>query len=111
LTRTKLTRQSPSTLNFTQGHGGRGGHGGKGRGGGSGGGGGGRGAGAGSGATGGTSGGDGGAGRGGRSGGFPPCSYVIRQGPNKGHRCNQTTHPTETCFKALSDEWFARGNT
>ncbi|CAI7786605.1 unnamed protein product [Closterium sp. NIES-53] len=95
----------------TWGRGGRGGRGGKGRGGGSGGGSGGRGGGAGSGATGGTLGGDGGAGRGGRSGGFPPCSYVIRQGPNKGHRCNQTTHPAETCFKALSDEWFARGNT
>ncbi|CAI7906771.1 unnamed protein product [Closterium sp. NIES-54] len=110
-TEAKLTRQSPSTLNFTQGRGGRGGRGGKGRGGGSGGGSGGRGGGAGSGATGGTSGGDGGAGRGGCSGGFPPCSYVIRQGPNKGHRCNQTTHPAETCFKVLSDEWFARGNT
>ncbi|CAI7851533.1 unnamed protein product [Closterium sp. NIES-54] len=95
----------------TWGRGGRGGRGGKGRGGGSGGGSGGRGGGAGSGATGGTSGGDGGAGRGGRSGGFPPCSYVIQQGPNKGHCCNQTTHPAETCFKALSDEWFALGNT
>ncbi|CAI5938840.1 unnamed protein product [Closterium sp. NIES-65] len=26
-------------------------------------------------------------------------------------RGGQTTHATETCFKALSDEWFARGNT
>ncbi|CAI7874074.1 unnamed protein product [Closterium sp. NIES-53] len=95
-TEAKLTRQSPSTLNFTQGRGGREGRGGKGRGGGSGRGSGGRGGGAGKSAKGGTSGGDGGAGRGGRSGGFPPCSYVIRQGPNKGHRCNQTTHPAET---------------
>ncbi|CAI7929937.1 unnamed protein product [Closterium sp. NIES-54] len=75
-TEAKLTRQFPSTLNFTQGRGGRRGRGGKGRGGGSGGGSGGRGGGAGSGATGGTSGGDGGAGRGGRSGGFP-----LLQGP------------------------------
>ncbi|CAI5994621.1 unnamed protein product [Closterium sp. NIES-64] len=102
-TEAKLTCQSPSTLNFTQGRGGRGGRGGKGRGGGSAGGGGGRGGGAGSGTTGGTSGGDGGAGRGGRSGGFPPCSYVIRQGPDKGHRCNQTTHPAKTCFKARTE--------
>ncbi|CAI6009739.1 unnamed protein product [Closterium sp. NIES-65] len=28
-----------------------------------------------------------------------------------GQCCGQTTHATETCFKALSDEWFARGNT
>ncbi|CAI5965651.1 unnamed protein product [Closterium sp. NIES-65] len=27
------------------------------------------------------------------------------------HLCGQTTHATETCFKALNDEWFARGNT
>ncbi|GJP65650.1 hypothetical protein CLOP_g22518 [Closterium sp. NIES-67] len=26
-------------------------------------------------------------------------------------RCGQTTHATDSCFKALSDEWFARGNT
>ncbi|CAI7753774.1 unnamed protein product, partial [Closterium sp. NIES-53] len=72
----------------------------------------------------GSSGGGRGGGRGGRTwerggrgattpstGGFPPCQYVIRQGPNKGQTCNQTTHPTETCFKALTDEWLARGNT
>ncbi|CAI7729236.1 unnamed protein product [Closterium sp. NIES-53] len=54
--------------------------------------------------------GSGGAGRGGAVA-FPPCQYLPRYGPTQGQRCGQTTHAIETCFKALSDEWFARGNT
>ncbi|GJP56162.1 hypothetical protein CLOM_g15212 [Closterium sp. NIES-68] len=42
---------------------------------------------------------------------FPPCQYLPRYGPTRGQRCGQTTHATDSCFKALSDEWFARGNT
>ncbi|CAI7745796.1 unnamed protein product, partial [Closterium sp. NIES-54] len=53
-----------------------------------------------------------GAGRGGASGlgTLSPCQYLIRYGSLKGQRCLQTT-TTTTCFKALTDEWFERGNT
>ncbi|GJP60544.1 hypothetical protein CLOP_g17787 [Closterium sp. NIES-67] len=59
----------------------------------------------------------GGAGRGSNGAGrgaaaaFPPCQYLPRYGPTRGQRCGQTTHATDSCFKVLSDEWFARGNT
>ncbi|CAI7867075.1 unnamed protein product [Closterium sp. NIES-54] len=55
------------------------------------------------------SGGRGGAGRG--TAAFTPCHYLPLYGPTRGQRCNQTTHVTETCFKALSDEWFACGKS
>ncbi|CAI5993871.1 unnamed protein product [Closterium sp. NIES-64] len=42
---------------------------------------------------------------------FPPCTYIIRQGPRKGHPCSCTNHPTSSCFQKLTDEWFLAGNT
>ncbi|CAI5979303.1 unnamed protein product [Closterium sp. NIES-65] len=119
---------SSTSLNATQprNQGGRSGGGG-GRGTGSGGGGGGRGGGGGgSGGRGGHGAGGGGAGsapagglsgsggavtRGGRPGTLPPCTYVRRHGPHAGTPCGQTNHPPTTCFKALDDAWFDRGNT
>ncbi|CAI5961146.1 unnamed protein product [Closterium sp. NIES-65] len=41
---------------------------------------------------------------------LPPCTYVRRYGPQAGTPCDQTTHPPNTCFKALDDAWYARGN-
>ncbi|CAI7816944.1 unnamed protein product, partial [Closterium sp. NIES-53] len=48
---------------------------------------------------------------GGRPGTLPPCTYVRRHGPHAGTLCGQTNHPPATCFKALDDAWFDRGNT
>ncbi|CAI7729318.1 unnamed protein product [Closterium sp. NIES-53] len=48
---------------------------------------------------------------GGRPGTLPPCTYVHRHGPHAGAPCGQTNHPPATCFKALDDAWFDRGNT
>ncbi|CAI7730213.1 unnamed protein product [Closterium sp. NIES-53] len=48
---------------------------------------------------------------GGRPGTLPPCTYVCRHGPHAGTPCGQTNHPPATCFKALDDAWFDRGNT
>ncbi|CAI5958526.1 unnamed protein product [Closterium sp. NIES-65] len=86
--------------------GGGGGGGGRGRGGRGGGGGG-----AGSTPAGGSSGAGGAVTRGGRPGTLPPCTYVSRHGPHAGTLCGQTNHPPTTCFKALDDAWFDRGNT
>ncbi|CAI7859755.1 unnamed protein product [Closterium sp. NIES-53] len=47
----------------------------------------------------------------GRPGTLPPCTYVHRHGPHAGTPCGQTNHPPATCFKALDDAWFDRGNT
>ncbi|CAI6010028.1 unnamed protein product [Closterium sp. NIES-65] len=49
--------------------------------------------------------------RGGRRGTLPACTYVRRHGPRAGTPCGQTNHPPATCFKALDDAWFDRGNT
>ncbi|CAI5940137.1 unnamed protein product [Closterium sp. NIES-65] len=43
--------------------------------------------------------------RGPRPGTLPPCTYVRRYGPRAGTPCGQTTHPPNTCFKALDDAW------
>ncbi|CAI7883158.1 unnamed protein product [Closterium sp. NIES-54] len=48
---------------------------------------------------------------GGRPGTLPPCTYVRRHGPHAGTPYGQTNHPPATCFKALDDAWFDRGNT
>ncbi|CAI7873297.1 unnamed protein product, partial [Closterium sp. NIES-53] len=48
---------------------------------------------------------------GGCPGTLPPCTYVRRHGPHAGTPCGQTNHPPATCFKALDDAWFDRGNT
>ncbi|CAI5981065.1 unnamed protein product [Closterium sp. NIES-65] len=48
--------------------------------------------------------------RGPRPGTLPPCTYVHRYGPRVGTPYGQTTHPPNTCFKALDDAWYARGN-
>ncbi|CAI7931143.1 unnamed protein product [Closterium sp. NIES-54] len=45
-----------------------------------------------------------------RPGTLPPCTYVRRYGPRAGTPCGQTNHPPNTCFKALDDAWYARGN-
>ncbi|CAI7734807.1 unnamed protein product [Closterium sp. NIES-54] len=42
---------------------------------------------------------------------LPPSTYVRRHGPHAGTPCGQTNHPPATCFKALDDAWFDRGNT
>ncbi|CAI7766426.1 unnamed protein product [Closterium sp. NIES-53] len=42
---------------------------------------------------------------------LPPSTYVRRHGPHDGTPCGQTNHPPATCFKALIDAWFDRGNT
>ncbi|CAI6012427.1 unnamed protein product [Closterium sp. NIES-65] len=117
---------SSTSLNATQprnqggrsggggGRGGGGGGGGRGGGGGGSGGRGGRGAGgdgAGSAPAGGPSGSGGAVTRGGRPGTLPPSTYVRRHGPHAGTPCGQTNHPPTTCFKALDDAWFDRGNT
>ncbi|CAI5964379.1 unnamed protein product [Closterium sp. NIES-65] len=117
---------SSTSLNATQprnqggrsggggGRGGGGGGGGRGGGGGGSGGRGGRGAGgggAGSAPAGGPFGSGGAVTRGGRPGTLPPCPYVRRHGPHAGTPCGQTNHPPTTCFKALDDAWFDRGNT
>ncbi|CAI7785478.1 unnamed protein product [Closterium sp. NIES-54] len=48
---------------------------------------------------------------GGRHGTLPPCTYDRRHGPHAGTPCGQTNHPPASCFKALDDAWFDRGNT
>ncbi|CAI6009875.1 unnamed protein product [Closterium sp. NIES-65] len=50
------------------------------------------------------------AGRGSRPGTLPPRTYLRRYGPRAGTPCGQTNHPPSTCFKALDDAWYARGN-
>ncbi|CAI5998241.1 unnamed protein product [Closterium sp. NIES-65] len=42
---------------------------------------------------------------------FPPCTYVIRQGPRKGQPSSRTNHPASSCFLKLTDDWFLAGNT
>ncbi|CAI7931070.1 unnamed protein product [Closterium sp. NIES-54] len=119
------THSSSTSLNATQprtqggrngGSGGRGGGGGGSRGGGRGGRGGRGGSGGGGGPSGPAPGGSSSAGGdvsrgGGRPGTLLPCTYVRRQGPHAGAPCGQTNHPPATCFKALDDAWFDRGNT
>ncbi|CAI5940917.1 unnamed protein product [Closterium sp. NIES-65] len=105
---------SPLSLNATQPRnprGRNGGGGGRGGGGGGGGGRGGGGGGAGSTTPGGPFGAGGAVVRGGRPGTLPPCTYVRCHGPNADTPCVQANHPPTTCFKALDDAWFDRGNT